>query len=64
MKRVTYHLTEKQIARLDALSDATGLPVAEHVRRALDEYLSKELGRTASLPSEVDASKDKDVDST
>lgn len=61
MKRVTYHLTEKQIARLDALGDATGLPVAEHVRRALDEYLNKEFGYTNSLPLGVDASNDTEV---
>lgn len=63
MKRVTYHLTEKQIARLDALSDTTGLPVAEHVRRAIDEYLNKESGYVVSSPSEVDASREFDVDS-
>ena len=31
--------------KLDALSVETGLPIAEHVRRAIDEYLNKADGR-------------------
>lgn len=41
MKKVNYHLTEIQIKGLRTLSDATGLSVAEIIRRAVDEYLSK-----------------------
>jgi predicted DNA-binding protein len=39
MKRVNYHLTDGQIARLRALSEKTGLTVAELIRRAIDAYL-------------------------
>ena len=39
MKRVNYHLTEEEIARLQSLSGKTGLTVAEIIRRAVDEYL-------------------------
>ena len=42
MKRVNYHLTEKQIERLKELSDRTGLTAAELVRRAIDEYVKKQ----------------------
>jgi predicted DNA-binding protein len=41
MKRVTYHLTEQQIAKLKRLSEKTGLKVADLIRRAVDEYLEK-----------------------
>ena len=39
MKRVNYHLTEEEIARLQYLSNETGLAVADIIRRAVDEYL-------------------------
>ena len=39
MKRVNYHLTEEEIARLQYLSGETGLAVADIIRRAVDEYL-------------------------
>lgn len=42
MKRVNYHLTEKQIERLEELSERTGLSVAELIRRAIDEYMKKQ----------------------
>ena len=41
MKRVNYHLTEAEITRLQALSNKTGLSVAEIIRRAIDEYLDR-----------------------
>jgi predicted DNA-binding protein len=41
MKRVNYHLTEEEITRLQALSNKTGLSVAEIIRRAVDEYLDR-----------------------
>lgn len=41
MKRVDYHLTEKQIVALKTLSRETGLSVAEHIRRAVDGYLNE-----------------------
>jgi len=39
MKRVNYHLTEWQIEQLTKLSEATGLAVAELIRRAVDDFL-------------------------
>ena len=39
MKRVTYHLTEKQIEKLKKFSKKTGLKVAELIRRAIDKLL-------------------------
>ena len=41
MKRVDYHLTEKQIEVLKSESKATGLSVAELIRRAVDFWLEK-----------------------
>ena len=41
MKRVNYHLTEKQIKRLQACGKETGLTVAEIIRRAVDEYFER-----------------------
>ena len=46
MKRVTYHLTEEQIKRLQALSGKGGLSVAEIIRRSVDEYLDRKERRT------------------
>jgi len=39
MKRVNYHLTEKQITVLKAESQRTGMSIAEIIRRAIDKYL-------------------------
>ena len=39
MKRTHIFLPESVIAALKTLSEKTGLPVAEHIRRAIDEYL-------------------------
>jgi hypothetical protein len=41
MKRVNYHLTTSQIAKLKRLSQKTELSIAELIRRAVDEYLEK-----------------------
>lgn len=41
MKRVNYHLTEKQIKRLQTHAKETGLTVAEIIRRAVDEYFDR-----------------------
>jgi metal-responsive CopG/Arc/MetJ family transcriptional regulator len=41
MKRISLHLTEKQLAALKRLSAETGLKVADLIRRAIDEYLEK-----------------------
>jgi len=42
MKRTNIHLTDKQRQELKALSERTGLKAAEHIRRAVDEYLIKQ----------------------
>lgn len=42
MKRIQFHLTEPQIETLQAMQVETGLPVAEHVRRAVDLYINSE----------------------
>ena len=41
LTRINFYLTKAQIKRLKGLSQNTGLPVSEHVRRAIDEYLEK-----------------------
>jgi predicted DNA-binding protein len=41
LKAVNFYVTKKQIEQLKVLSRKTGLPVSEHVRRAIDEYLEK-----------------------
>jgi len=44
MRRVNYHLTEKQIESLQRVSRETGLSVAELIRRAIDEWLKQVKG--------------------
>ncbi len=39
MKRVNYHLTEKQIKELRRVCEETGLSAAEIIRRSIDAYL-------------------------
>ena len=41
MKRTNIHLSDEQLKALRKLSDNTGAPVAELVRRAIDAYLRK-----------------------
>jgi len=41
MKRTALFLEEKQLKKLRKLSEKTGAPVAELVRRSVDEYLKK-----------------------
>jgi predicted DNA-binding protein len=42
MKRTNIFLPEQLLERLRALADKTGLSVAEHIRRAIDEYLKRQ----------------------
>lgn len=42
MQRVNYHLTDGQVAALKAMSERTGLTVAELIRRAIDAYLKRD----------------------
>jgi predicted DNA-binding protein len=39
MRRTALFLNEDQLKKLKALSDKTGAPVAELIRRAIDKYL-------------------------
>ena len=39
MKRMAFHLTEKQIKILKELSQKTGLKFAELIRRAIDNFI-------------------------
>lgn len=41
MKPITHHLTEKQIERLRAESERSGLTVAELIRRSVDSWLDR-----------------------
>jgi predicted DNA-binding protein len=40
MKRTALFLKEQQLEKLQTLSDKTGAPIAELVRRAIDSYLA------------------------
>jgi predicted DNA-binding protein len=40
MKRTALFLKETQVKKLQALSEKTGAPVAELIRRAIDGYLA------------------------
>ena len=42
MKRTHVFLPEPVLAALRAMSDKSGLSVAEHIRRAVDEYLKRQ----------------------
>jgi predicted DNA-binding protein len=41
MKRTALFLKEGQLKKLKVLSDRTGAPVAELIRRAIDRYLQE-----------------------
>ena len=41
MTRTALFLKEDQLKKLQALSDKTGAPVAELIRRAIDKYLQE-----------------------
>jgi predicted DNA-binding protein len=41
MKRTALFLEETQIKKLKVLSDKTGAPIAELIRRAIDKYLQE-----------------------
>ncbi len=41
MKRTALFLKEAQLKKLKVLSDRTGAPVAELIRRAIDKYLQE-----------------------
>jgi predicted DNA-binding protein len=41
MKRTALFLKPEQIKKLQMLSDKTGAPIAELIRRAIDKYLQE-----------------------
>lgn len=41
MERVNFHLTEGEINGLKIISDVTGVPRAEILRRAVDDYINR-----------------------
>jgi predicted DNA-binding protein len=42
LMRINFYLTKAQVKRLKDLSKKTGLPVSEHVRRGIDEYIERQ----------------------
>ena len=47
--RTQVYLTEEQRKRIDQLADAEGIPMAEVIRRALDDYLGDDVDATEAL---------------
>lgn len=47
--RTQIYLTEEQRRRIDLVTAAEGVSMAEVIRRALDEYLDEEIDTTAVL---------------
>ena len=41
MIRVNFHLTKRQVEVLNKLKDETGTPVAQSIRRILDEWIEE-----------------------
>lgn len=41
MERINLHLTEGEIQGLKIISDSSGVPRAEIVRRAVDDYINR-----------------------
>lgn len=46
MKKYNLYLSEQQINTLNLLSEQKGLSVSEIIRRALDEFIEKELNKS------------------
>jgi Ribbon-helix-helix protein, copG family len=49
--RTQIYLTEVQRRRIDQVTAAEGIPMAEVIRRALDEYLTGDIDAAAALSS-------------
>jgi predicted DNA-binding protein len=41
MERVNFHLTDGELKGLRVISELTGVPKAEIIRRALDDYINR-----------------------
>jgi predicted DNA-binding protein len=54
MKRTQVFLPDPVISRLKALSQKTGLPVAELIRRAIDDYLERLQRKADRLGAVID----------
>lgn len=59
MKRVSVFLSDQQIDALDALSEDSGLPKSELLRRAIDDFVRRELERTGRRDVPVKKSRSK-----
>jgi len=49
--RTQVYLTEEQRSRIDKVSEAEGIPMAEVIRRALDRYLGDDVDAAEALRS-------------
>jgi predicted DNA-binding protein len=56
--RTQIYLTEEQRTRIDRVSEAEGIPMAEVVRRALDQYLGEDVDAAEALRSTFGAAPD------
>lgn len=56
--RTQIYLTEEQRTRIDRVREAEGIPMAEIVRRALDQYLGGEVDPAEALRSTFGAAPD------
>lgn len=56
--RTQIYLTETQRQRIDQVTASEGIPMAEVIRRALDEYLGDEGDASAALRSTFGAAPD------
>lgn len=61
--RTQIYLTEEQRQRIDRVTASEGIPMAEVIRRALDEYLSEEGDASVALSSTFGAAPDASVPS-
>jgi len=41
MERVNFHLTDGELHGLKVISEVTGVPRAEIIRRAIDDYINR-----------------------
>lgn len=61
--RTQIYLTAEQRRRIDQLTAAEGVPMAEVIRRALDEYLDAELDASTVLAQTFGADPDAEAPS-
>ena len=61
--RTRIYLTDAQRQRIDRLTASEGIPMAEVIRRALDQYLGDEVDASAALRSTFGAAPDAAVPS-